>query len=124
MSATKILSDAFTDALRDGGARARRLAENTVKDAIAVGGEAGARAADAAKGLGETMAEVASGRMSADTGKVVAQRYIDALDAVKGGALEAAQVKAAARAKEGLEIVKDLGFALLKAGAVALASGL
>lgn len=124
MTASEALSAALGSVLSDGAAKARALAAESIKDAIALGGDAGERAAAAARGLGTALSDVAAGRLTIEAGRVVSQRYIDALNEVRAGAIEAAQVKAAARAAEGLAIAKDLGFAVLKAAAMAAAAAL
>lgn len=121
---TDALGQVVAAAVKEGGLKAVALAEATVRDAVALGGEAGARAAEAATVLTETLADVAAGRLTPEAGRVIADRALEALDEVKRGAKEAAQRVAAQRARDGLALAKDVGLAALRVALVAGAAAL
>lgn len=115
-----ILSSTLTDA----APKARSLVDAALKDAQEIGGEAGSKAGACAVALTFVLKEAAAGRIDADAASEAASRCFAGLDAVKDGAIEAGQRQAAARAREGLALAKDVGLALLRAGLTVAAGAL
>jgi hypothetical protein len=124
MSARGDLADALSGVLASAGPKVADLAQKAVDDAKAIGGAAGAMAAATGTTLAEILRDAAAGRISPDAAREAADRCLDGLSAIKDGTLEAGQVAAAARAREGLAIAKDVGLSLLKAAAIAAAGAL
>ena len=123
MSARSDLADALSGVIATAGPKVADLAQKALDDAKAIGGAAGAVAAGSASTLAGILRDAAAGRISADAAKEATDRCLEALEAVKDGTLEAAQIAAAARAREGLAIAKEAGIAILKAAA-AVGAGL
>lgn len=124
MTPADALSAILTSTLTDAAPRARSLVDAALKDAQAIGGEAGSKAGACAAALTLILREAAAGRIDGDAAREAADRCFAGLDAVRDGALEAGQRQAAARAREGLALAKDVGLALLRAGLSAAAAAL
>lgn len=118
------LSLALDNALSDGAGKAYAIADAAINDLLKVGGEAAKLAGPTAQRMAEAIYQVSTGNMAPDVGAEVIDRYLEALDEVKLGVVEAGEVAAVKRARQGLALAKEVGLALAKAAASTLAASL
>ena len=118
------LSLALDNALSDGAGKAYAIADAAINDLLKVGGEAAKLAGPTAQHMAEAIYQVSTGNMAPDVGAEVIDRYLEALDEVKLGVVEAGEVAAVKRARQGLALAKEVGLALAKAAASTLAASL